>query len=385
MSNTVGHNNPDDIVEITTDDIVEEVIFCADTYYDTGIRLTPNFTGPPGTGKSAQVFKAMLALAESRGLEVAEVGANPEEGQFGRWITQAANTPEEALSGLPYPHHIIEDQYSLIRAISGLWPGCGPGLWNFDEPLHANYAQRFMAQLIWDGRIEEYILPDGVQLVLTGNHASDRAGVTKMWSHFQNRIMDYRVKPTVDGMLANFALPALPELAVYLTWFPEKAYQFDAKTFDGPFPTGRTWDFANTIQTQGANPIDNFVRFQGLLGNKEATEYRACYTAVSELPELDTLFNDPETSKTWITGMWENNPHVLCALSFVVLRRLQSTREIEFAAKAIQIFEMAGMELAAAFLAVCKKVDEHINDGKSVHDSAEYAAHVVRNQRVITN
>ena len=385
MSNTIGQNLPDNIVEITTDEIVGEVIFCADVYYDTGIRLTPNFIGPPGTGKTAQVLKAMSELAKSRGLEVAEIGADPKEGQFGRWITQAANTPEEALSGLPYPHHLGGDKYSLIRAISGLWPGCGPGLWNFDEPMHANYAQRFMAQLIWDNRIEEYVLPDGVQIVLTGNAAGDRAGVTKMWSHFQNRIMEFRVRPTVEGMLANFALPPCPELSVYLTWFPEKAYQFDAKTFDGPFPTGRTWDFTNTIQIQGASPIDNFVRFQGLLGNKEATEYRACYTAVSELPDLDTLFNDPETSSTWIKGQWENNPHVLCALSFVVLRRLQSTREISFAAKAIQVFEIASMEIATAFLAVCKQIDEHIGDGKSVLDSAEYAAHVVRNQRVITN
>jgi len=327
----------------------------------------------------------MIQLAKSRGLDLAEIGADPKMGQFGRWITQAANTPEEALSGLPYPHHLGGDKYSLIRAISGLWPGCGPGLWNFDEPLHANYAQRFMAQLIWDGRIEEYILPPEVMLVLTGNAAGDRAGVTKMWSHFQNRIMDFRVRPTVDGMLRNFALPATPETSVYLRWFPEKAYQFDAKTFDGPFPTGRTWDFTNTIQSQGMNPVDHFPMFQGLLGNKEATEYKACFTAVSELPDLDTMFDNPEDSKSWVQGMWENNPHVICALSFVVLRRLQSTREINFAAKAIQIFEMASMEIAAAFLAVCKQVDEHVDDGKSVHDSAEYAAHVVRNQRIIAN
>ena len=83
--------------------------------------------------------------------------------------------------------------------------------------------------------------------------------------------------------------------------------------------------------------------------------------------------------------MWENNPHVLCALSFVVLRRLQSTREISFAAKAIRVFEIASMEIAAAFLAVCKQIDEHVNDGESVLDTAEYAEHVVRHQRLIVN
>jgi hypothetical protein len=256
----------------------------------------------------------------------------------------------------------------------------------FDEPLQAPYTQRFLAQLCTRGKLDDYYeLPEGVMIVMAGNGSRDRAGAQKMYTHFANRVCIYEVEPQVAGALDNFMLPATPEVSVYLRWFEDKLTDFDPKR-DGPYPTARTWDYVNSLLTNGYDPVVDFPAFQGFLGYQHALDFRACFAAITDLPNVEDIVENPQQHAVAIKSMWSNNQAALCALSFVCLRRLdQPNREIDFAGKAIEVFEMASMELAASYIAVAKRIDERCNDNEMITDSGTYARFMARHSNLVIN
>jgi len=221
---------------------------------------------------------------------------------------------------------------------------------------------------------------------MAGNSTKDKAGVAKMWTHFANRIMIIRIKPDVAGALANFILPPTPEVGIYLRWFPDKLYVFDPRV-DGPFPSTRTWDFVNCLVAAGCSPEKEFEVFQGYLGYKHALEFKACFSAVTKLPNIEKMLKDPGGHSKWIETTWKNTPQVITALSFLVLRRLKERKPgaVDFAASAIPIFGLAKPEACAAFLAQAKLIDEQAGDGLSIHDSAEYARFAADYAKLVAN
>lgn len=375
----------DKFIDITTDEMPRYIEMAWNTLQKTGFAPIILFEGPPGSGKTAMAHHAAKIIADKMGSTLVNQPTGAlKQNEFGMWVTQFANSSEEVISGLPWVNKPIKkgDESTQERAMVRSFPRGGPGIWYCDEPLQAPYTQRFLAQLTYGGKLDDYyVLPKNVLIVMSGNSAKDRAGVSRMWSHFQNRVMLIRVNPTVEGALRHFRSPLQPEVAIYLRWFSSKLHNFDPKK-DGPFPSARTWDFVNSMIFAGANPEDHFPVFQGYLGTSEAEEFKACFAAVRSLPDIDAVLADPHKHQDWIKKSWKSNNNLITALSFLMLRKLRDHRDVALAAKAIAVFEIAGPEQAQAYISIAKDMEDQIGDGLSVLDSQEYRDFVVRNPRL---
>lgn len=372
----------DDFATIVADDIPSIVADSHELFEATGQQVPPLLLGPPGVGKTHGVIQGAKLLAEKRGLKLVINQPSPAEDEFSLIIWQMANSSEEVVSGLPWPD---KENNVQRRAMVTSLPQSGVGILYMDEVAQAHYTQRFASQLSYDRKLDDYYeLPPGFSTVMSGNNARDRAGANKLWTHFANRVQIFQVVADLDGALRSFRVPVKPEVAVYLKFNPMSLHRFDPRK-EGPFPSSRTWDFVNLLCYMGQNPVDHFTRFQGLIGHDEATSFRTTYQAVKDLPNLEELFGDPENHARAIRAWQVNDSSKITAIAYVVLRKLDAYRDVDFAAKAIRVFELASPEIAQAFLSIADTIDRRHDDGESVLNTKQYTDYLVRNQRVLAN
>lgn len=352
-----------------------------DIFTNTGIRAVSLFVSPPGCAKTHGVSVGSKLVAQDRGLEWIE-STSPDESQLGFVESHFANQPEEIGAGMPWVDYENNVQR---RAMAGVYPASGSGIWMMDEVLQKPWIQRLAAQIVQRGCLDDlYTLPEWLP-VMASNGSKDKAGVVPMFTHFQNRVSEFHVLPTVSGFLENTRLDAKPELQVYMKWFgSSRLLTFDPR-IKGPFGSPRSWDAVNSYLQQGIDPVEDFQMIQGLIGYDNAADFRATYKAVSQLPNIEGWLADPTGYATEISATQNNNPNVICAFVYVMLRRLQETRDISDVARAIPVLEEAHMENVGAFIAVAKDIDRKAGDNITITDSSEYARHIARNPQVTLN
>lgn len=345
----------------------------------TGQRHVLYIEGPPGGGKTSIVKSVASDIAQREGLELVDT-PTPTEGQFGFRCIHLGNIGEEVMAGLPW---VDKAERQLHRAMDVMWPTRGQGILLLDEPFQAGYAQRFVSQLTSEGRFGDYYHLPAWLLVLCGNSSSDRAGTQRIWTHVQNRIIHVRLEPQVNEVLRHFRHPAQPELAVYLNWFPERLHQFTTK--GAPFTSPRTLDYANSLLAEGFDPVEDFAVFQGLWGTETALDFKVTFDAVKDLPDIESMLANPSEWSETMRAMGANNPASVCALASVVLKRLDSERDIEAAARGLMLMEMSSAEHAAAFLAVAETIDARHSDGKTVLDTPAYTRFMAKHSYLTAN
>jgi predicted AAA+ superfamily ATPase len=115
-------------------------------------------------------------------------------------------------------------------------------------PNAAPSVQAGSYQLVLDGALGEYIVPDNVIVMAAGNRDTDKGATFKMPTPLQNRFTHIEMRVDFEDF-QTFALSTSFHQAVvgYLTAFKHELFQFEATSASRGFPTPRSWESVSDI------------------------------------------------------------------------------------------------------------------------------------------
>ena len=213
--------------------------------------IVPSLKGAPGTAKSALVEDA----ASRAGIPF--------------WDVRLSIKDTVDLTGVPK----VDKNGRTVFAPPGWLPSEGPGVLFLDEYAQAMLSmQNVGGQLIYDRRAGDYVVPDGVLIVLASNRQQDRAGTSQTPQQINNRVIHIDVDADYDDWRNGYALDAGIDQRViaFLDFRPELLCQpsKDAEAF----PTLRTWEYASNILGMELPPIVRNETLAGCVGKGAAAE-----------------------------------------------------------------------------------------------------------------
>ncbi|QEL16850.1 AAA family ATPase [Limnoglobus roseus] len=230
--------------------------------------------GPPGVGKSAVVRHAADALK----LKLVDV--------------RATLLDPVDLRGLP---KVTKDRAEWCPP--AFLPRAGDGVLFLDELAQAPpLVQAACLQLVLDRRVGEYELPPGWAVVAASNRQEDRAGTHRLITPLLNRFvhLDLDVSPE-DWQAWAVVNGVAPEVRAFLQYRPALLSQFDPAASPRAFPTPRSWAFVSDVLA--GTPADLLHRVvAGCVGDGPAAEFVGFLQLYRELPDLDAIGRQPETT-----------------------------------------------------------------------------------------
>lgn len=115
-------------------------------------------------------------------------------------------------------------------------------------PNAAPSVQAGSYQLVLDGALGEYIVPDNVIVMAAGNRDTDKGATFKMPTPLQNRFTHIEMRVDFEDF-QTYALQSNFHQAVvgYLTAFKHELFQFEATSASRGFPTPRSWESVSDI------------------------------------------------------------------------------------------------------------------------------------------
>ncbi|QEL17650.1 AAA family ATPase [Limnoglobus roseus] len=230
--------------------------------------------GPPGGGKSSVVKQAADAL-KVKLVDVRATLLDPVD-----------------LRGLP---KVTEDRAEWCPP--AFLPRTGDGVLFLDELAQAPpLVQAACLQLVLDRKVGEYELPPGWAVVAASNRQDDRAGTHRLITPLLNRFvhLDLDVDPG-DWQAWAGASGVAPEVRAFLQYRPALLAPLDPVASPRAFPTPRSWQFVSDVLT--GTPADLLHRVvAGCVGDGPAAEFVGFLQLYRELPDLDALGKQPETT-----------------------------------------------------------------------------------------
>ena len=230
--------------------------------------------GSPGGGKSAVVRQA----AETLKLKLVDV--------------RATLLDPVDLRGLP---KITKDRAEWCPP--SFLPRSGSGVLFLDELAQAPpLVQAACLQLVLDRRVGEYELPDGWSVIAASNRQEDRAGTHRLISPLLNRFVHLDLEVSHDDWQA-WAVEnnVVPEVRAFLHYRPAMLSQFEPATNPRAFPTPRSWSFVSDVMHR--TPMELLHRVvAGCVGDGPAAEFVGFLQLYRELPDLDVILTQPETT-----------------------------------------------------------------------------------------
>lgn len=254
--------------------------------------------GPPGVGKSdtvAQVAASMEAeLVDVRLnlMDPTDIKGFPmpdvESGQM-HWL------PANFL-----PPMLVKEEVKISAKKTELQlvANSSRGILFLDELNQAPPSvQAASYQLLLNRKVGDYTLPDGWSILAAGNRESDRSNAQRMPAALSLRLthLDYDVN--VDDW-CDWALDQgdkVPvELLSFIRFRPDLLHAFDATQRSSPNPRG--WFFCGQYTNSGLDAHLEFEMMKGTVGEAAAGEYRAFLQVFRELPSVDQIKLEPETT-----------------------------------------------------------------------------------------
>lgn len=231
--------------------------------------------GPPGVGKTSVVGQ----VAEELGLEF-----RPEP--------MVQRDPVD-VRGLP---SVQEQDGSLVTAWTrpDLMPVDGKGIVLLDDLSAAPpLVQVACYQLVCERRIGSHRLPDGWNVVASGNRMADRSMAQRMPLALANKFM--HVDFDVDvGEWVTWALDndVATEVIAFVRFRPELLHKFDPKKDERAFSTPRSLHILSDMLKAGGGSI-SYEEACGIVGEGTATEFMAFLKVFRELPDIDLVLMNP--------------------------------------------------------------------------------------------
>ena len=165
-------------------------------------------------------------------------------------------------------------------------------------PNAAPSVQAGSYQLVLDGALGEYYVPDNVVVMAAGNRETDKGATFKMPTPLQNRFT--HVEMTVDfNDFQTFALNTgfHPAVVGYLTAFKHELFQFEATSASRGFPTPRSWEMVSDI-LRGDPNIPEVVQMgliAGSVGDGIAVKFLEYRKNAGNLPDAGDILEGKVT------------------------------------------------------------------------------------------
>jgi hypothetical protein len=157
-------------------------------------------------------------------------------------------------------------------------------------------------------------MPDGWQVVSTGNRQSDRAGANRVLSHLRNRETVLELETHLDDWTA-WAINnnVKPEVISFIRFRPGLLHDFDPQRDQNATP--RAW-VEGVSDVLGTVPADaEFECFKGAVGEGSAAEFVGFVRIFRKLPNPDAILLNPKTADV------PADPATLYALSGALAQR----------------------------------------------------------------
>jgi len=231
--------------------------------------------GPPGGGKTSVI----KAAAKRLGVEC-RVVAMPLKlvEDFG---TMFPNTDGVTMG------YRMPDWYP----IDGIAPD--QGILFFDDRNQATSdLQKVVANIMQERTLHGYKLPDGWQVLSSGNRATDRAGSNKVLTQLANRETVIEYETHIDDFTAYASANGVhPYVIGYLSYRPGALNDFEPNK--RAFGSARSWKEGVSDIFHFVPPKNRMEAFSGAVGEGRAAEFIGFIEVISKLPDIDGVLADP--------------------------------------------------------------------------------------------
>lgn len=260
------------------------------------IQRTVCIEGPPGGGKTTIVHQA----AEEMGITCIE-----------------RHMPTMLVEdfGILFPDSSDQLHYKLPDWFPVKGKAPDRGILLFDDRNQAGAdLQKVLANICQARTLHGAELPDGWQVISTGNRQSDRAGANRVLSHLRNRETVLELETHLDdwtGWALNNGVK--PEVVSFIRFRPNLLHDFDAQRDQNATP--RSW-VEGVSDVLGTVPAEaEFECFKGAVGEGAAAEFVGFVRIFRKLPNPDAILLNPTTSDV------PTDPATLYALSGALAQR----------------------------------------------------------------
>jgi hypothetical protein len=189
------------------------------------------------------------------------------------------------------------------------------GILLFDDRNQAGPdLQKVLANICQARNLHGVSMPDGWQVISTGNRQADRAGANRVLSHLRNRETAYELETHLDDW-TQWAIDngVKSEVVSFIRFRPNLLHDFDPQRDQNATP--RAWvegvsDVLGTVPSEA-----EFESFKGAVGEGAAAEFVGFVRIFRKLPNPDAILLNPSTSDV------PSDPATLYALSGALAQR----------------------------------------------------------------
>jgi hypothetical protein len=166
-------------------------------------------------------------------------------------------------------------------------------------------------------RVNGHVLSDNVVFVAATNRRTDRAGVSGILEPVKSRFntiieLEAHLDDWCTWAIAN---DIAPELIAFLRFQPDLLCKFQASADLTNCPVPRTWSHVAKILKLGLSPTIQSAAIAGAVGEGAAVEFLAFLRLYQELPSVDAILLDPDSTAI------PENPATLYALAGALAHR----------------------------------------------------------------
>jgi len=225
-------------------------------------------------------------------------------------------------------------------------PSSPGGLLFIDElPTAPPLVQAALYQLILDGRLGEYVLPEDTVIVCAGNMEGHRAAVNRMPTPLANRFIHlYLEIDNAEWIDWAIEMDLAIEVIAFIRFRPALLSTFDPSNLEKAFASPRTWEFASDIVKQ--NPPKNILihLLRGTIGKGPAEELYSFLEDWKDLPDPVKLLKNPESAEI------PTKPSVMFAVIQALAKIVDKNTMANFLLYANRLQNNGKMEFAMAMV-----------------------------------
>ena len=217
--------------------------------------------------------------------------------------------------GILFPKESGELEYKLPDWFPVKGKAPEQGILLFDDRNQANAdLQKVLANICQARTLHGVEMPDGWQVISTGNRQADRAGANRVLSHLRNRETVLELETHLDDW-SSWAIDngVKSEVVSFIRFRPALLHDFDAQRDQNATP--RSW-VEGVSDVLGTVPAEaEYECFKGAVGEGAAAEFVGFMRIFRKLPNPDAILMNPTTSDV------PSDPATLYALSGALANR----------------------------------------------------------------
>ncbi len=172
-------------------------------------------------------------------------------------------------------------------------------------------------QLVLDRKVGDYTLPEGWSIIAAGNRENDRGVTYRMPPPLANRFVHLEMVVDFEDWKAWAMQHGIdPAVVGYLTYAPDRLFDFDPARNERSFPTPRSWEYVDRILRSGLDEGLLHEAVTGAIGRENSVDFLAFRKVMHRMPDIDAIMRGE------LTGIEEEDNRVLFALCAGIVNRL---------------------------------------------------------------